>query len=1479
MVGQIFTGNTAFLSGLSRIMNRCAVIALCAGFLAHTGAASANPAGGNVTSGSANISANGTTLTVTQNTNRAVIDWQSFDIAANETTNFVQPSASSMTLNRIGSQDPSKIYGTLTANGKIYLVNPNGFIFGQGANVNVGGVLATTAGIRNADFMKGRMNFSAAGNAGAQIVNHGMISARDAGLVGLVAPQVENNGVITANLGTVALASGDTLTMDMYGDNLVSVAVTNETAAHIAQNNGIIAADGGRIAITAAAGRTVANGVVSNAGILRANSFGTKNGKITLFAEGSNAVAGNIAANKGKKSGASAAYNSGIIEAAGTAAGETGGAVIVSADTVAILNGAMISTSGMAGGGDIRIGGAYLGGGDTPTAKNVYVSAGASIYNDAIDNGNGGRTTVWSDGTTAFYGSIYARGGANGGDGGFAETSGHEYLDAAGYVDLTAAKGEKGLYFLDPANIAIYGNVDPAFVSTDGSMNLASSLVLWLDPTDRASVTLTYDPVAATASGAAGGTTFTTSASIASSLVAGARIRIGGAGTAAAASTVGADTYTVVSVSGTTVTVAETLTATYTAGAVYRGLASAWRDKSGQANNASSTGNLMPLWVGGGVNGKDVLRFDGTSDYMTIADSNSLDNTNGLSIFAANTALALDGSSAAPILSKRVSNDDKQSYSLFYYTGNHINVDIDGTLTRVAGNATYVPDVTNIIGAVYDGTLAAASRVNIYNLGALDKTGSEVSATIPNYSSNLYIGAMDPARGAYLNGNYEDMMIYRSALSADARALVDQYLSAKWNVALNPAGTGATEGAKATSATGYSVFTTRYLERLSQTANVSLQATNNVTLDLKGDTMNFTTAGRSLSLTAGGNIAAVSAGSIATNNGAINMTAGGTINTALVSLNAGTAGVTLNSTGAMTLGNVTAGTITAAASGAASDVTISNGKTLTASGAGTAITLAAGRNFVNNSASSALATPAGRWLVYSGNPANDTRGGITSDFRRYSCTYGGSCPTPAATGNGFMYRYTPLLTATPDTVGLTYGDATPALSGYGYTLSGYLSGDTGDVVTGSLNGATNYSQFSGIGGYTLTHASGALASAMGYGFTYAGGAINVTPATLNIAVGALDKIYGIAHSFGSADYTVTGLHGSDSVSGVTLASAGAGATANVAHYVVTASAATGTGLDNYTITYTDGSLNVTPATLNVAARAIDKVYGDGYTLGAADYTVTGLTNTDSVTGVTLTSAGAAATANVANYSVTASAATGTGLGNYTITYTDGSINVTPATLTIAAGALAKIYGDTYNFGGGDYAVTGLRNGDSVSGVSLASAGAGATANVANYSVTAGSATGTGLGNYTINYVDGSLNVTPAALTIRANDANKAFGTLLAFNGTEFTANGLRNSDSVGHIDLRSYGRLQNTAEGNYRIEASNATGTGLGNYTVTYVDGNMRVTGSPVSAALQTHGNADYQPVADWQTNGGPRAIIEISELLAESLGISNDGRMIFSGN
>ncbi|MBY0428852.1 MAG: filamentous hemagglutinin N-terminal domain-containing protein, partial [Alphaproteobacteria bacterium] len=452
----------------------------------------ANPIDGTVSAGDARIDAAGTTLTVTQASDKAVIDWRGFDIAHGETTEFKQPSASSMTLNRVNSNAPSFIDGNLTANGNLILVNPNGVWFGGGARVDVNGLIATTANISNDKFMNstGTLNFDIAGNPDAGVINDGLITAKEAGLVGLVAPNVINRGIILARLGRVALASGDTATVDMYGDGLINVAVSDKVKSQLVSNSGLIAAEGGTIAMTAAAGKDIVNSLINVQGELAAPSVSTQNGKIIIGAAGSNKTA---------KQGSSTVLISGILDASGRNAGERGGSIVVTGDNIGLLSGTRIDASGSDGlsgttlgklasavrigsaGGDIRIGGDYLGQGDTPTALNLYVDSDALILNDAINNGDAGRTIFWSDNTTQFYGNVYARalggngidqttwhaveggtitsntGANNTGDGGFVETSGHNHLDVGGYVDLTASNGARGTYFLDPTNITIYG--------------------------------------------------------------------------------------------------------------------------------------------------------------------------------------------------------------------------------------------------------------------------------------------------------------------------------------------------------------------------------------------------------------------------------------------------------------------------------------------------------------------------------------------------------------------------------------------------------------------------------------------------------------------------------------------------------------------------------------------------------------------------------------------------------------------------------------------------------------------------------------------------------------------------------------------------------------------------------------------------------------------------------------------------------------
>jgi filamentous hemagglutinin family protein len=404
----------------------------------------ANPEGGVVTGGSATITTDGTRTDIVQTSSKAVIDWRSFDIGAGEHTQFHQPGASAIALNRINDYKPSQIDGLLTANGKIILINPNGVFFGAGAVVDVNSMLATTTGIDNNSFMENDvLHFNQLGNADASIINEGSITAADAGLIGFVAPQVENRGVITAKLGKVQLASGETYTVDLAGDGLINLAVSDNLQKQIVRNSGVISANGGEIHMTAAAARNQVDRLVENSGRLEAKSFAQKGGKIVLMAEGTG----------GKKA---QVLNKGTIDVSAAEDKAAGGKVEVLGDHVGLMEDSKILASGLnANGGDVMVGGDYQGLGPTQRADITYVAPNALIDVRANGTGNGGRAIVWADDTTRYYGMIDGRAGDFGGNGGMAEVSGQSYLDFLGNVDLSALNGERGHLLLDPGNIII----------------------------------------------------------------------------------------------------------------------------------------------------------------------------------------------------------------------------------------------------------------------------------------------------------------------------------------------------------------------------------------------------------------------------------------------------------------------------------------------------------------------------------------------------------------------------------------------------------------------------------------------------------------------------------------------------------------------------------------------------------------------------------------------------------------------------------------------------------------------------------------------------------------------------------------------------------------------------------------------------------------------------------------------------------------
>ena len=407
------------------------------------------PAGGTVQAGSATIDQTSSQkMTIHQSTEKAIIDWQAFGVGGSEHVDF-QLSQGGVTLNRVTGNDVSQIYGKLTSNGDLWLINPNGILFGSNAQVDVNGLLATTSDISNTDFMDGNYNFGIPSDLSATVVNQGSITAAEGGLVALVAPGVQNMGIINARLGKVSLASGKTFTVDLYGDQLINLGVDSqvmgqvtgmdgEVLSSLVSNSGSVFADGGIVRLDVNAAQNIVDKVINMDGVIQARSVSEKNGAIIL----SGGEAGEVSV-------------TGTLDASGYDEGETGGTVHVLGDILNFTGNGLIDVSGDMGGGTLLFGGDYQGQGTVPNATDVFIGPDTHIFADAVNNGNGGKVIFWADRRMRFFGIVKGRGGKYFGDGGFVEVSGKEELYFDGSVDTTAANGKTGTLLLDPDNLII----------------------------------------------------------------------------------------------------------------------------------------------------------------------------------------------------------------------------------------------------------------------------------------------------------------------------------------------------------------------------------------------------------------------------------------------------------------------------------------------------------------------------------------------------------------------------------------------------------------------------------------------------------------------------------------------------------------------------------------------------------------------------------------------------------------------------------------------------------------------------------------------------------------------------------------------------------------------------------------------------------------------------------------------------------------
>ncbi|MBX3387372.1 MAG: filamentous hemagglutinin N-terminal domain-containing protein [Phycisphaeraceae bacterium] len=400
----------------------------------------AGPEGEKVVRGAAEFSRQGSLTRITA-ADKTIINYDRFDIGRNETVRFVQPSATSRVLNRVQSADPSRIDGTLQANGIVYFVNPAGVFFGNGALVDVGGIYAAAGNISNKDFLRGIDRFT---SLTGSVVNEGRIEAAQGGLASLIGQNVVNAGMITADRGVIAMVAGDSVVLGERGGVLSVRVETNPANAGTPPAAGSVGVvNMGRVEARHGATRIVAGDMyslaVKNTGVVRA---------------------GDIKVEAQRPAGRDTTVQvGGVLDARNGVRGGHGGAIQVVGDKIIVLD-AKLDASGRNSGGTIHVGGGLQGGGEMPHAREAYV-VNSSVRADAVKRGDGGEVVVFADEHLTFRSAASARAGELWGDGGIVETSAKGTVNISGArveAHARSADGASGTWLMDPFDVSIEAN-------------------------------------------------------------------------------------------------------------------------------------------------------------------------------------------------------------------------------------------------------------------------------------------------------------------------------------------------------------------------------------------------------------------------------------------------------------------------------------------------------------------------------------------------------------------------------------------------------------------------------------------------------------------------------------------------------------------------------------------------------------------------------------------------------------------------------------------------------------------------------------------------------------------------------------------------------------------------------------------------------------------------------------------------------------
>ncbi|HCF9297887.1 TPA: filamentous hemagglutinin N-terminal domain-containing protein [Pseudomonas aeruginosa] len=1387
--------------------------------IASINAAMAAPTGAQFNPNEIKISQQGKTTLIDQSTQRAIINWKGFDVSADEAVRFNQPGVTSSTLNRVTAGQESVIAGHISAPGQVIIYNSNGVVFSGSAKVDVGSLITTTANISDEHFRQGKLIFDQPGNPDARIVNDGSISVAEKGLAAFVAPSVANNGVINARLGTVAMAAGNAATIDLYGDGLVSIAVTDpvtrkpQDAQALVSNGGAIQADGGSVLITAEQASRVVDNAVNLSGVILARGTEVREGSVALVSKsGDIQVAGKIDVS-GPKS---------------------GGDVLVSGQQVALASTASIDARGAAQGGSVRIGGDFQGRGELPRAKNATLAKGASIDVSATGKGNGGLAVVWSDGNTRMDGRILARGGAQGGNGGLVETSGKVNLSIAdsAYVSVAAPYGNGGTWLLDPTTLRIV-----ASGGTSGSVGGANG-----------------------ASGDA-----TVNASVVTGALAGGKV------TLSASDRLSVEAPLITSNLGGASRGLE-LIATGPAGAVDISAPILFRNGS----LAIRAGGNISFLSGGTPQTSGIVDLGSGTLWMQTSTAGKISQQAGTALIAANLA-GRAGSIDLASWDNYAGNLALQTFNgtLKYRQSNATGVTTSGTVFDPFINQSMTGTAQNIVSSVGTRILEANSVGTTGNYTLTADGNSEFdrlvftalpyrrvsgSASFPTNDSSDYLVTNLRYQ---VNGSNVTATPNGGAPSGFTVAAGNGSVTTwtgNWGTSWGVKGFGGVIGV--TDELQYDVGTGLTEELIFGLGGKTSRVDTRLDLFMREGAFNSfaeraqvemfkttTTAGDILSRQQTATLTANDATRVY---GDVNPTLTATmsginaidayVNSQFNDLYQATA-----STTATQASNVGQYAITGNANG--SEYFSQRYQLVRQDGK---LTVTPAQLIVSADAKTKVYGDADPTLTYqvSGLKNSDTAAGVLSgnlgrvageNVGNYGILQGGlglntANYTLSYVGNDL--RITPAqLNVIADAKTKVYGDLDPALT---YQVSGLKRGDTAGAV---LNGGS-LSRVAGenVGVYGINQGGLGLVSS-NYTLNYQGNNLTITKALLNVIADAKTKVYGDADP--SLTYQVSGLKNGDTAGAVLNGgSLSRVAGENVGVYGINQG---GLGLvsANYDLSYQGNNLTITKALLNVIADAKTKVYGDADP--ALTYQVSGLKNGDTA-GAVLNGGSLSRVAgeNVGVYGIN-QGDLALNSGNYDLSYQGNNLTITKALLNVIADAKTKVYGDADP--SLTYQVSGLKNGDSAGSILTGGLNRAAGENVGVYGINQGDLA-LNSGNYDLSYQGNNLTITKALLNVIADAKTKVYGD--ADPSLTYQVSGLKNGDTAGAV--LNGGSLSRVAGENVGVYGINQGGLGLvsANYDLSYQGNNLTITKALLNviadAKTKVYGDAD--PSLTYQVSG-----------------------------